>query len=136
MGGGPWSPASLRHRALTDLAEIAAAMHSRGRDPHEIEQTLARQVALWRMRGAELPDGAALAVIRQLPGLSDYDPYAGIDPKSLAEGIELPSDTERVYRNRALTTGNWLIRQAGSGSAEAAVRAIENAFLSHLEGRP
>lgn len=130
---GPWSPSVLTRRALSWLQEHAEAMHRQGREPREIETALARQAALWRQYGAPLPDGTALSIVRQLPGLSHWHYLDGIDPDSLADGIETPSDIEADRHRRVYIVTDWMRRHATSDIAERAVMAIERIAIEELE---
>jgi len=130
-----------RIRARRDLAEIAEAMRGRRREPREILAALARQAQLWRESGADLPAGAALTALRQLPGLTGYDAladwrerWANIDPE--AEGIDADGDGERREQaRRALVLSDWLRDHAGTASAEAAVRAVERDICDNMGGK-
>jgi len=141
-GSGPFLPAALASRALADLAAIAEAMHARRRDPHEIAHALLRSAALHRQAGAALPANIVLVTLRQLPGLSDYDPladwgerWADVDPDSLADGIDASGgdDDRRAWGRRALLLADWLRDNAGTASTEAAVRAVEREVCDLLE---
>jgi hypothetical protein len=139
---GAVDAARLECRAQADLEAIAEAMQARQRDPLEILLALSRQAELWRACGAALPAGAALAAVRHLPGLRDFDPLPFWSQRiklhnqdELVEGIdpgEAPDDWQQ--RRRALVLSEWLQRHAGTASAENAVRAVERHFCESLGG--
>lgn len=81
-------------RALADLDANAKAMHARLVEAEEIYLALQRQAALWRQLGAELPDDAALQVIRRLPALGDWQPAEILHD---TDGIEPVRPCEPFY---------------------------------------
>lgn len=125
---GPWSPVVLGRRAVVDLTAIAEAMHARQRDAYEILEALLTQAALWRLEGAELPDGTAMRALHSLPGLESYDPLDWFAERSRRD--------EAAYqerRRRALVLSDWLRQHAGDEDAEAAVKSVEQDICDFLE---
>jgi len=115
--------------------DIAAAMFTRQRDPHDIERCLARQAALWRQLGANLQGGIALAIVRRLPGLDGWSPYDDVDDAALTAGLDPEGEFRCAWFRRANALARWLEKYAGTFTAEAAVRAIEIDMVDFLRGR-
>jgi hypothetical protein len=142
---GPWSAEAERRRALDDMRVIAKAMSERQRDPSEILHMLLRQAALWRQTGAPVNAETPLAIMRQLPGLADYDPIAAWQESLRGTGAELVAglddpdgdeaeDVRRQEAERALdmVVINWFLRHLGTPDTRAARHAIERDLARYV----
>jgi hypothetical protein len=66
--------AVLTCRAQAELTEAAEALHAADRDPLDILLQLLALAERHRALGADLPADPALAAVRRLPGLADWEP--------------------------------------------------------------
>src|SRR5262245_52004764 len=139
---GPWAPARLGQRALADLRETAERLDALDRPTYDVLMALLRRAQLYRQLGSDLPSDITLRTLRQLPGLSEYDPLANWQkrmrhlPAHVADTIEMPCDVERERRRRANVLADWLGCWAGSDLAERVVCAVEEISTQNSEGSP
>jgi hypothetical protein len=136
--GGSWSGRRLGEKALTDLREQAKLLFSCGVPPYEVSHAVLRLAELHRQFGADLPPDITLQVMRELPGLAEWNPLADWQtqirqlPANIADSIELPDDAEHDRRRRAYVLADWLRSNAGSALAERIVCAAHEIALQEV----
>jgi hypothetical protein len=124
----------LRLRGRRELAELAQDLLQRGISPFGILMEVHRRFCQMRLAGTPLAPDAALAVVRALPGLAEWDAMdtwqkgvEAADPHALADGIEVEVISEQIQerRRRAGVLSTWLTVHADSPLTEQMVAACE-----------